>query len=547
MHSTKLARRALLGSGGVATAFWQAGMPIAPQAHAEGNGLLLPTAAELYAMAAAKQAINNAFMPTGSDAQKTWVSQLAAELTAAGVQDVTTPPFTFTQWTPTDWSLTVQNGSQQGNIKVAGYVPYSGSTPPGGVTGPLTYLGGVTGYFGPPPAGQQATSVSTSFLGFPLNVSVNGLSLSQAITNLGVQGKIVVLDLPTPPLQMQDVLSGSFFVDDPGETIPAQLGVAGLTGLFFTSAFATAFTTMAGAAVSAGALGIVAVMPFRGFWANNYYFRGTIAGIPILLLDSQEGTRLKDAIAQFGANGPSATLTLAADVNPSATFPSLLGVIPGQSEKLIILNSHTDSTNLIEEIGPIVIWGLARYLAALPMSARPYTIQIMIQGSHLVGNLDQVAYIAANTTNLTQNALVDVTVEHVGGRELTQPPGGQIPRLDGLGEANWMSVGPIPGTTAYSDPVVRATIAFASKLGRSFVAPASLVGLGISSSWRGVTTTTATINQPAWLLNVDMPDHLELTRLLDFQSLRTVVEGYAEMLTTFMNTPVADFTKAYSP
>jgi hypothetical protein len=189
---------------------------------------------------------------------------------------------------------------------------------------------------------------------------------------------------------------------------------------------------------------------------------------------------------------------------------------------------------------------LARYLAALPMSARPYTIQIMIQGSHLVGNLDQVAYIAANTTNLAQNALVDVTVEHVGGRELTQPPGGQIPRLDGLGEANWMSVGPIPGTTTYSDPLVRATIAFASKLGRSFVAPASLVGLGISSSWRAVTTTTATINQPAWLLNVDMPDHLELTRLLDFQSLRTVVEGYAEMLTTLMNTPVADFTKAYS-
>jgi hypothetical protein len=42
-----------------------------------------------------------------------------------------------------------------------------------------------------------------------------------------------------------------------------------------------------------------------------------------------------------------------------------------------------------------------------------------------------------------------------------------------------------------------------------------------------------------------MPDHLELNKLLDFQALQTAVEGYAEMLTTFMNTPVADFGKAY--
>jgi hypothetical protein len=538
MDSTKLARRALLGTGGMATALWQAGMPVGTQAHAQGSGSGLPTAAELYAMAAAKQAINNAFLPSGSDAHKTWVSQLATALTAAGVQDVTTPPFTFSQWTPTNWSLTLQDGSPHGDIDVAGYVPYSGSTPPGGITAPLIYLGGVTGYFGPPPAGQQATTISADFMGFPLNVSVNGLTLAQSITNLGVQGKIVLLDLPTPALPLQDVLSSAFFVNDADKTIPDQLGVAGLTGLFFTSAFAAAL-------LSAGAVGIVAVVPFRRFWANNYYFRGTIAGIPILLLDAGEGTRVKDVIAAFGGNGPPATLTLAADVNASATLPSLLGVIPGQSEKLIILNSHSDSANIIEEIGPIVIWGLARYLAGLPLSARPYTVQIMIEGSHLVGDLDETAYIKTNSANLMQNALVDVTIEHVGGRELMQSPGGQVPRLDGLLETNWLSVGPIPGTTTYSDPVVRGAIALASKLGRAFVAPTSLVGLGISGPWRTVTTTTASIDQPAWLLNINMPDHLELNKLMDFHALQTAVEGYAEMLTTFMNTPVADFGKAY--
>jgi hypothetical protein len=541
MHSTKLARRTLLATGGMATALWQAGMPVVTQSHAQSTGGGLPSAAELYAMAAAKQAINNAFLPSGSDAHKTWVSQLARALTAAGVQNVTTPPFTFTQWSPTSWSLTIQNGRQQDDIDVAGYVPYSGSTPPGGITAQLTYLGGVTGFFGPPPAGKQATTLSADFMGFPLNVSVNGQTLAQGITNLGVDGKIVMLDLPTPTLPLQDVLSGAFFVDNANKTIPNELGVAGLTGLFFTNAFAAAL-------LGAGALGIVAVVPFRRFWANNYYFSGTIAGIPILLVDAEEGARLKDVIADSGKNGPypSATLTLTAEVNASATLPSLLGVIPGQSEKLIILNSHSDSANIIEEIGPIVIWGLARYLAGLPLSARPYTIQIMIEGSHLVGDLDERAYITANSTNLMQNALVDVTIEHLGGRELMQfPSSGQVPLLDGLLETNWLSVGPIPGTTTFSDPIVRATIALAQKLGRSFVAPTSLVGLGISGPWRAVTTTTASIDQPAWLLNIDMPDHLELNRLMDFQALQTAVEGYAEMLTTFMNTPVADFSKAY--
>jgi Tfp pilus assembly protein PilF len=203
--------------------------------------------------------------------------------------------------------------------------------------------------------------------------------------------------------------------------------------------------------------------------------------------------------------------------------------------------------NIIEEIGPIVIWGLARYLASLPLSARPYTVQIMIEGSHLVGDLDERAYITANSANLTQNALVDVTIEHLGGRELMQAPvGGQVPRLDGLLETNWLSVGPIPGTTTtFSDPVVRASIALAKKLGRSFVAPTSLVGLGISGPWRAVTTTTASIDQPAWLLNINMPHDLELNKLMDFQALQTAVEGHPEMLTTFMNTPIADFGKAY--
>lgn len=538
MENSGIARRALLkasGAAGLVGVGLGAGAPASFGAAAN-----LPSAAELRSAAKAKQAINNAFMPTGSDAQKQWVSQIASELTDAGVQNVTTPPFQFTQWTPTGASLTLNEGPHGGRVKITGYFPYSGQTSASGVTAPLTYLGGVSGFFGAPPAGEQATTVNPSFLGEPLNLTVDGQPLAQAISALGVQGKIVVFDLPTPPVDLTTALADAFYIHDPQHTLPSQLGLAGLTGLFFDSLFASTL-------LGAGAVGGIAIVPFKGFWANNYYFRGTIAGIPILIVDARAGEKLTAAISEYGADGPSATLTLTADVNPQATFPSIIGMIPGQSEKLIILNTHTDSINVIEEIGPIAIVALARYFAALPLQQRPYTILIMIQGSHLVGNLDQAAYVQQNAAYLQQNALVDITIEHIGGLELTQRPGALVPHLDGLVETNWLSVGPIPGTTnQYSDPVVRATIALARKVDRSFVGPTSIIPLGISSTWRAVTSTTASIDQPSWLLNYDIPDNIEVDQLFDYESLRVWIEGYAEMLLTFMSTPVANFAMPYT-
>jgi hypothetical protein len=536
--ASAIGRRALLeGSGAAAGLIGIGTVPRLAQATSQPQ---LPTSGELQAAVQAKQAINHAFLPTGSDAHKTWVEQIANELTAAGVQNVATPPFSFTQWTVTRTSLLLQEGTTAGPVKITSYFPYSAPTTEDGVTAPLTYLGGVSGFFGPPASGQQATLVNPSFLGQPLNLSVNGQTLEAALNALDVTGKIVVFDLPTPPVPLTTALADAFYVNDPDHSLPNELGLAGLTGLFFVSVFASAL-------LAAGAVGAVSIVPFKGFWAKNYYFRGTIVGPPVLIVDAQNGEMVKTTISEFGANGPVGTLTLTADVNPGATFPSIIGTIPGKSDKLIILNSHTDSINIIEEIGPIVIVQLAKYFAALPVEQRPYTIQIFIEGSHLVGNLDQNAYIQQNMTNLQANALVDITIEHIGGLEVVQGLDGLVPHPDGLGESNWLSVGPIPGNTSeYSDPVVRATIALAQKFKRTFVGPTSIIGLGISSSWRSVVTTTASIDQPSWLLNFDMPHQIEPNQLLDYDTLRTWVQGYVEMIETYMNTPASNFTTPYA-
>ncbi len=69
-----------------------------------------------------------------------------------------------------------------------------------------------------------------------------------------------------------------------------------------------------------------------------------------------------------------------------------------------------------------------------------------------------------------------------------------------------------------------------------------------NSSWPAsrVTSTTASIDQPAWLLNYDIPRDIEPDKLFDYDSLRTWVAGYADMIHTFMNTPAASFALPYT-
>lgn len=204
-----IGRRALLeGSGAAAGLVGIGAVPRFAQAIPQPQ---LPTAAELRAAVKAKQAINRSFLPTGSDALKTWVQQLANELTAAGVQNVATPPFQFTQWTVKETSLLLKEGNNAGPVKITSYFPYSTPTTDDGVIAPLTYLSGVSGFFGPPPSGQQVTLVNPSFLGQPLNLSVNGQTLEAALSALDVIGKIVVFDLPIPPVPLTSVLAEAFY------------------------------------------------------------------------------------------------------------------------------------------------------------------------------------------------------------------------------------------------------------------------------------------------------------------------------------------------
>jgi hypothetical protein len=79
---------------------------------------------------------------TGSPKHEAYIDALHERLARAGVKQLRFEPVSFRQWSvqPEDWGLEVVSGDRPGVLPSAGYIQYSGVTPPSGVSGRLAYL-----------------------------------------------------------------------------------------------------------------------------------------------------------------------------------------------------------------------------------------------------------------------------------------------------------------------------------------------------------------------------------------------------------------------
>ena len=81
---------------------------------------------------------------TGSSGHAAYVDWLAGQLSAVPGFQMRTDRLTFSRWLAREFSLTVSvpaSAGRSGPVPLTYYYPYSGQTPPGGVTGRLVDLG----------------------------------------------------------------------------------------------------------------------------------------------------------------------------------------------------------------------------------------------------------------------------------------------------------------------------------------------------------------------------------------------------------------------
>jgi hypothetical protein len=398
-----------------------AGCPVVPDPAA------LPTVAELRHSEEFLASLGA--RPTGSAAHDryiAWIRQQLRTIPGLRVHDL---DYRIHRWTSQSAALTLDVGGQHQRVPIADAIPYSKPTGSDGVAAPLVYLDD-----------------------------------SQPISHANASGRIVVRPAPAGSVPNYDFLLPivSWETYDPGHTIdPTQ----NFYGDFIN--YSPRVTDLR-AAATAGAVGIIFVKdrPLRQIIGHYEPYEGEAWGVPGVFVGSDQGKQLRDAIA----SGKPATAEIS-DVASfdDATTPSIEAVLPGRSAQRIVVDSHTDGTNAVEDNGPIAMIAMARYFAALPMACRPRTIQFAFSTAHFYQRVANPADRDGGAEQLAQQLDREydqgtvssvVVLEHLGARDFEPVPrtdGGPGAELKDTGRRSVQFIGVTPSVNLVGavDQVVR--------------------------------------------------------------------------------------------
>jgi hypothetical protein len=360
---------------------------------------------------------------TGSSGHAAYVDWLAGQLSAVPGFRMRTDRLTFSRWLARDFALTVSvpaSAGRSGPVPVTYYYPYSGQTPPGGVTGRLVDLGfyplasGFTEAFWAPARGGIALVRAAP--------PVFSLDLAQAATGGYMPGQIsavAAIEYAAYAAALANPAWQGIF--EPVPLLDARnAGVRGVviawTGLpddevvNLYNPFTTSYPAASG-------------LPAPGD-----------PGCPAVWVGDSAGTEL----AGLAAGGQaSATLVLTADITAGAATETVWGWLEGSGDtgEHIIINTHTDGPNATEENGGLGLLALARHLAALPSRNHDMYFALVTghfqlpQFSRTIVNLahPEVGQGAVSTwmldhPHIYQAAVLGVTVEHLGATMWTGDP-----------------------------------------------------------------------------------------------------------------------------
>jgi len=219
------------------------------------------------------------------------------------------------------------------------------------------------------------------------------------------------------------------------------------------------------------------------------------------------------------------------------TTRNIIGIIPGASDELTVINSHTDGTNGIEDNGPNAIVAMAQYLARLPKTSLPRSIMILLTSGHFASGVGASGFLDSHGGDGTlQRIGAIVTVEHMGALEW-------LPDADGnLAPTGRPEFGAIfaPRIPALVEASARA-LKLADAAPTYVIAPMSPVspvwpGEG-QYFWAGAKVPTANyITGPYYLLNwgVSTADKV------DFDLMRRESIAFTQMLLELSRIPIGD-------
>lgn len=319
---------------------------------------------------------------TGSPSHADYIADLAHRLSTAGVSDVALEAVPMRRWTAREWGLrlTVPAGTMQ--VQVVSPVAYSGRTTPAGVTGPLT-------------------------------------SEPRA-------GAIGVVDIPLPAFT-----AGVFDALDWGAPTPPTAEPTYAPDQRYERVWLAHDQMRAELArfEAAGAAGLVMVIDLPETELGNGYllYDGVHRSIPALFVGRDSGRALHEAVRQEAE----ASLTLVADIEQVDTH-NISGIIPGASDELVVLQSHTDGSNGLEDNGCEAILAMAHYLARTPSQELPRSVLVLFTTGHFA--IEEAwgleAFLQQHQHDIVPRMAAALCLEHLGARVAAAGNSDHVPGIE---------------------------------------------------------------------------------------------------------------------
>ena len=256
---------------------------------------------------------------------------LEGKLRAFGLADVHCEPVPLAVAFPDRWALALAGCE----TVPCSYIRYAGYTPPGGVTGPLVYVG-------------QGSSAE--------------------FEAVDVKGKIVVVDVVADG--SVPAMGSTYFVHDPDGAIADERGRAAWPLRNLASSYQEACRR--------NAAGWVGVLTLFGDDTHHYLHWYAQFELPALTVSSAVGPQLR-ARARAGAT---ATLVLTGSRGQGVGY-NVYGLIPGRrSDEFIVLKSHYDGWATNEASGAAVTLATAAALAAPAATPLERSVLVFFRASH---------------------------------------------------------------------------------------------------------------------------------------------------------------------
>lgn len=162
-----------------------------------------------------------------------------------------------------------------------------------------------------------------------------------------------------------------------------------------------------------GAVGAVVIVdePYCMALGDYVPFTTGYQGLPAVLVDRDTGKMLRERLLL--RSGTEVHLTMHAAVEQVNTY-HLYGFLPGASDEVVILNTHTDGQNAVEENGPAGIMAIARYFSQIPREQRTRTLCFSLVAGHFQAQVPDSADFITRHPEIMAKAVGSITIEHLG-------------------------------------------------------------------------------------------------------------------------------------